>query len=210
MALTRPKRVIKTHWHPNFRNPETLPDIKVVRTSLLLNTIAIAAGILVCGKFGYNEYTRFSLNRGIGQLESKISSKKVENETNLKESGEFDTLSKKHDELASFLAVSIEPSDLLMMLSEQLPREILLQNVSFTDQQIQVGKKNVNSKAINLRGSVMGDPEVATQIVTDFITTLGNLELIKANLNRIELVSLVRDPSLGLFNCVIRIELKPV
>ncbi len=46
MVLTRPKRVIKTHWHPNFRNPETLPDIKVVRTSLLLNTIAIAAGIL--------------------------------------------------------------------------------------------------------------------------------------------------------------------
>ncbi len=209
--MARAKKDVEPGWHPNFRNSEALPDIKVIRTDFLVNGLAVAISVGLLFIVAHNEFDGRSLSREITDLNSKISAKAALNENNLKLSAEFDTLSNQYTELNNFLSVPVAPSRLMMAISETLPREILLQTINYTDQPVVVESKNVMSKAINFRGSVSGSLEhPATQIVTDYIKTIEKLEILKDRLNKIELVSLVRNPQLGLFNCVIRIELKPV
>lgn len=209
MALRKPKKIIQPNWHPNFRNVETLPDIKVIRTDFFINfsTVAIAAALLFYLLF--NEYTGHALNRQINELSSEISAREASNTKNIALSKEFDTLSKGISELNAFLEAPVVPGEFIVTFSDLMPREILLESLSYSSNNIPVGKKSVPGKTINIRGSVSGSPGEATQIVNDFIDTLEELPMFEGILNKIELLSLNRDDARGLFDCAIRIELIP-
>ena len=114
------------------------------------------------------------------------------------------------EEVNRFKGAPVKPAEFLVDLAGVSPREILLQSIRYANYQSREGRKTVTAKAINLTGSVSGNPESATQIVTDFMHSIEELELFEGILRRIDLISMVRDPNLGLFNCAIRIELNPI
>ena len=210
MALRRAKKIVQPSWHPNFRSVETLPDIKVIRTDFFVNlfSITVAAGLLFYS--AYTEYRLFSLNGEIEQYDQKISSKQAADSRHLKLSAEFARLEKELEEVNRFKGAPVKPAEFLVDLARVNPREILLQSIRYANYQSREGRKTVTAKAINLTGSVSGNPESATQIVTDFMHSIEELELFEGILRRIDLISMVRDPNLGLFNCAIRIELNPI
>ncbi len=210
MALRKPKKVVQPAWHPNFRNVDTLPDIKAIRTDFVVNygIILLAAGLLVF--FLKNEFSIMAVGRDINDFETKISENTGINNNNLKLSGEFGALSKELTELADFTNVPVKPSELLLGFTDIKPDEMLLQSISYATQTVKLeGRKTAPGKLISIRCAVNGSPAAVTQLVTEFVETLQNLELIHDSVHKVELQSLVRDEAQGLFNCSIRIELVP-
>lgn len=66
------KGEIQPHWRPDFRNPSTLPDIKVIRTDFIVNGIAIACLLVAVFLAGRQEYTIMGLGGESKQLSSEI------------------------------------------------------------------------------------------------------------------------------------------
>ena len=208
MALRKPKKVVQPAWHPNFRNVETLPDIKAIRTDFVINygVILFAAALLVF--FLKNEFSIMAVGRDIQDFETKISENSGANNNNLRLSGQFNNLSKEISELADFTDVPIKPSELILKFTEIKPENMLFESISYDTYTIKLDdRKNAPGKRISIRSTVVGTPAAVTQLVTEFVETLQNLEMIQESMHKVELQSLVRDEELGLFNCSIRIEL---
>ena len=210
MALRKPKKIVQPAWHPNFRNVDTLPDIKVIRTDFVINWGMVLVAVALLMFFLKNEFSALAVGRNIKEFETKISENDNANNNNLKLSGEFGTLSKEITEVEAFMNVPIKPSAFLLNFTEIKPEEMLLQSISYDSQNINLGsRKTAPGKTISIRGSISGSPDEATQLVTDYLETLKNLEIIEESLYKVELPSWERDENLGLFNYYIRIELVP-
>ena len=59
-------------WHPNFRNYEKLPDIKVVRTAFFVNGAAIFVATALGIFFGFKEWQLHVVNNQLAQVEAVI------------------------------------------------------------------------------------------------------------------------------------------
>jgi len=208
MALTRSKKVVQTNWHPDFRNIDALPDIKVVRTDFFVNILTVTIASVLIFYFGYYEYNGIALGSQISELNTKITSKNTGNNKNLSFSSKFDNLSKQIVELEEFVDSPINITEFLTFLGEALPHEMLLTSISYYDREFTEGKKTFVLFIINIRGAAHGSAKTATQTVYDFINKLENLEMFEDILYNTELDSMVRDDALGLFNFSTVIQLK--
>ena len=201
MALKKSKKSDSSpNWHPDFRNPATLPDIKVVRTHFLLNFSSVAVAIILLFFYSHKEYSLQSINTDILNLEAEIEENKAENGKNTRLSVEFEKRAKKVNELDDYLQVPILPSDLILQLSENLPEEILLESITYSDV-VLTGSSRIKyqTKSIMLSGTVVGLEE-ATQIVSEFSNELTVLPALEKFVDRIELSSLTRNEELGNFS----------
>jgi hypothetical protein len=207
MAFRKPKKIIQPNWHPNFRLVEQLPDIKVIRTDFFVNVVSVGLAVFLLGLVLLAEYNAFALNREIAKYNTDIGEKKGTNQGNLNYSAEFDRLAQDVAEVGKFLDVHLTPTEVLLALTDILPRNIVTKSLSYDDIQIQVGRRSNRSKGIEFRGSVQGSPDEATAIVTKFQEDLANHEVLKPLIKKVELISLVRSAS-G-FSVSIRIELNP-
>ena len=209
MALGKAKNVVQPNWHPDFRNAETLPDVKFVRTDFLLNFIAVFVLLVLLFYNVQNEYSAISLNREITMLKDKIVQKRSDNDRNLKLSADFEELSKKAEELAKFVQNPVSPPLFLLTLANKVPsRNILLQSIRFQDRTEKIGRKTIRYKGITLTGSLTGSSAEATQMINDYKQTLESMEIWKGTLDRVELDSLSRDKQLGIFKYTIFVYLK--
>ena len=59
-------------WHPDLRNFERLPDIKVVRTAFFTNGISVVIALVAVFIFGYREYQLYDLERQIADWQRQI------------------------------------------------------------------------------------------------------------------------------------------
>ncbi len=208
MALTKSKKVVQTNWHPDFRNVDALPDIKVIRTDFFVNILTVTIALASIFYLGYHEYNGIALGSQISELDNKITAKNTENNKNLSFSSKFDNFSKKIVELEQFVDSPIDTAEFLTFLGEAIPHEMLLTSISYFDREFTEGKKTFVLFIINIRGAAHGSAETATQTVYDFINKLENLEMFEAILYNTELDSMVRDDALGLFNFSTVIQLK--
>ena len=209
MALTKPKKVVQTNWHPDFRNVDALPDIKVVRTEFFVIILTVTIAFVLLFYLGFHEYSGISLGSQIYELDSKISSKKNGNSKNLGSSSKFNKVAKKIFEVKEFMDSPIDTTEFLTFLGEALSHEMLLTSISYYDREFKEGKKIFILSIINIRGTAHGSAKTATQTVYDFINKLENLKMFENTLYDTELDSMVRDDTLGLFNFSTVIQLKP-
>ncbi len=209
MALRKAKNVVQPNWHPDFRNAETLPDIKFVRTDFLLNFVAVFVFLVLLFYNAQNEYSAYSLNGEIAMLKDKIAQRRSDNDLNLKRSADFEELAKRADELANFVKNPVSPPLFLLTLANKLPsRNILLQSIRFQDRTEKIARKTIRYKGITLTGSLIGSSAEATQMINDYKQTLESMEIWKGTLDRVELESLSRDKMLGTFKYTIFVYLK--
>lgn len=210
MARKAKKKVEQPAWHVDFRNAGALPDIKPIRTDFLLNFVALAAMVGLLFYVAYTEYHAMQLRGGINRLEKRIQAATHENNQNLRLSAEFERMTGLVKEADEFTAMPVLPTGLLAALVDSLPPDMLLGSVAVTDRTIQEGRRTRHAKAITMAGSVSGaDPLRSTQIVNDYVATIGALPVLTPSLERIALQSLQRDERLGQFTFNILVELKP-
>ena len=147
-------------WHPNFRNYQKLPDIKVVRTAFFINGIAVFAVLALGTYLGFREWNLRLINQQIAQMQAEIDRDKKASDQAIALFKKFQTVETRVNEVEAFVTSKPVVSALLIRLAQTLPKNIAFDNFDLRD------------TGITLRLSVRGDPAAASGYATAYLEQL--------------------------------------
>ena len=175
-------------WHPNFRNFERLPDVKVVRTSFFVNcaAIVIASGVLLY--FVLQEYKLHEVHAQISDLQSEIDAKQKDSERAVLLYQKFQNEEKKAAEVVAFVKSDFIHSDFIIYLGQSLPNDIVLNSI------------DVHDSGVSLNGIVMGTSDEASGRAEAYIDHLRADPRLSSKFETISLTGLNRDAKAGQLN----------
>ena len=147
-------------WHPNFRNYQKLPDVKVVRTAFFVNGIAILLVVSLGAYLGFREWNLRVINQQIAQVQAQIDREKKSSEQAIALFKKFQTSEAKVLEVDTFVTSKPIVSSLLVRLAQTLPKNIALDNFDLRD------------TGLSVRLSVWGDPATASGYAEAYLVQL--------------------------------------
>lgn len=136
-------------WHPNFRNFEKLPDIKVVRTAFFVNGAALFLAVALAIYFCFQEWQLHVLDLQIAEWQRQIDHDKKESDQNKLLYQKFQTEEVKITEVDTFLKAKLIVSDLILHLGKTLPANIAIESF------------DLRESGLALRLTVRGTPQAA-------------------------------------------------
>lgn len=155
-------------WHPNFRNYERLPDIKVVRTSFFINATAIVVALSLAGWVASREYTHSTLLRQTEETSARIQEKSRASNEAIKLYKDFQLEERRFKEIKGFVDSRHKLSPLLLHLGETLPRSVAYNYFEMR-----------NDGMLILRGVVRGTADVSTQRISVYEAQLKKDQFLK-------------------------------
>lgn len=147
-------------WHPNFRNYEKLPDIKVVRTAFFINGAAISIALAALIYFALDEWRLRGITSQVAQVQAQIDRDKKVSDQAVALFRKFQAEEAKINEVDAFLKSKPLVSVVLMRLSETLPPNIALDSLDFRE------------TGLVMRLSVRGAPDAASGYATNYLEQL--------------------------------------
>lgn len=157
-------------WHHDFRNPETLPDVKVVRTSFFVNLVAALLLIAATIFLGVQELRRSSLRFEIDALEKRIAENHRRNQEVLGLQRDFQKEGQGIEEAVEHLRSSLDLSFLLIALAEPLPEEMRFSSIRYQSRK----DLGLPSKELRISGEIAAIPDEAASILTRYGNLLQN------------------------------------
>jgi hypothetical protein len=151
------KPEVTLNWHPNFRHAESLPDIKVVRTGFVVNFIAIMlAGASLVWLYHTESYIHVK-NRETAQIQQSIDDNQKVNDGYIASSKKFFLQAKSPMFVAKFFARNVSPLDVLSVLADNRPDDILYDSIFVEPVIIDVAKKHVETQHVIVTGTLVGE-----------------------------------------------------
>jgi len=205
------KRRTVTHkpWRPDFRDAQSLPDLKLVRTNFLLNLVAGLVCLLLGGLFVYQEYVIAVHSETLVEIQKGIDRDAAVDRKNVTDCARFVRDVNKCMEVSTFLDVPFNEGALVVELARaQQPQSTF---ISFEYSRGKAAGAAAQSiiYEVNLRGSMSAsDSRSAPQLIDGFVSNLESLQMLRDSGASVELRSSARDQELGLFNYAIRISLE--
>jgi hypothetical protein len=190
-------------WHPNFRNFERLPDIKVVRTTFFINTAAVAAALALLLWASYREYHIRNLQGQIDDAQAEINADQKKNDEALRLSKIFSDEEKKLLEAAAFVRGAVTPSQFVTRLAETLPREV---QIDYAELRL----NDTNNPQCVLRGLVAGTKEQASGLASNYVESLRTNPRFGSLIDSASLTSLNADsrPNAMAFEIILKFKLE--
>ena len=148
------------HWHPNFRNFEKLPDIKVVRTAFFVNGAAISVALALGIYCGIHEWKLRVVKGQIAEEQRKIDRDKRPSDQAVALFKKFQVEEARINEVDDFIKSKPIVSKLLLRFGETLPPNIAIDNIDLREQ------------GLVLRLSVRGAPATAPGYATAYLEQL--------------------------------------
>lgn len=155
-------------WHPNFRDYEKLPDVKVVRTAFFVNGAAIVVFLALAIYVGIGEWQLYALNGQIAQAEERINRDRKASEQAVALYKRFQAEGAKVDQVDQFVSTRPQLSTLLEHLARTLPENIALDGFE------------LRPNGVSLRMTVRGTPETAAGYATVYLEQLRGDETLTA------------------------------
>ena len=173
-------------WHPNFRNYEKLPDIKVVRTAFFINGAAIFIAVAALLYLGLQEWRLRGINSQIDSMQSQINRDKPVSDQAVALFKKFQAEAAKVTEVDTFVKSKPLVSKILMRIGETVPPNIAVDSMTFQE------------TGLTMRLSVRGAPDAASGYATNFLEQLRKDEQL-ALFDTFEFTSTpTRNPTTGL------------
>jgi len=170
-------------WHPNFRNAELLPDVKVVRTAFFVNGAAILVVIVMSLYLMQNELGLHSLRDQTANWQQQINNEKSGSDKAVVQFKKFQEEEKTLLALKEFQSSKIVGSDLLLGLGASLPPRIVLSLVDY------------RGASIVLRGSISGSPDEASGDASAYLDVLAKDPAFAGKFENISLTGITRSPN---------------
>lgn len=172
-------------WHPDLRNPERLPDTKIVRTAFFLNGVAVLAAVSMLLWLSVTAYQLRDLRQQIAQWEADIDRQRRTSDQAIGMYRKFQADAKPVEEINAFLNSRPVPSEILLRLAETLPAYLALDRV------------DLREVFFTLRGSVRGSADQASGAASAYLELLKKDRFFTDRFDEIKLVSLTRNPQTG-------------
>lgn len=149
-----------TAWHPNFRNYQKLPDIKVVRTAFFINGAAILVVVSLLILLGFNEWQLHAVNAQTTAIQSQIDRDTKLSDQSVVLFKSFQAEESKVNEVDTFVKSKAAVSTIILRLGETLPKNVALDLLDFRE------------NGLVMRLSVRGTPDVASGYATTYLEQL--------------------------------------
>lgn len=173
-------------WHPNFRDYEKLPDVKVVRTAFFVNGAAIAILLAVGIIYGMHRWQLHVLNVQLDQAEAQIDREKKGSEQAVALFKKFQAEAARIDQVDAFVKSRPPMSDLLVHFAETLPENVAIDAFE------------IRGNGMALRLTVRGTPEAAAGYATTYLDQLRNDQKLTAfDRTKFEFTNQARNTSTG-------------
>ena len=197
------KRELGTPWHQDFRNPESLPDIKVIRTQFFLNFVAVLLPMVVAIFWVQKEMAISVLKGDIEKLESQKTSMKADNAKLVGYSRDFMKESAKLDVLGDYYYNLFSVSEMIAGISEKVPEEITLSSVRIEKGTRVVGKEVHDIWESQIVGFISQESQDAINVVNSFVEELEKVDVFAPYLEQAFLDSLNRDQATDTLNFIV-------
>jgi len=200
------KKQIQPYWRPNFRIPGTLPDIKVVRTDFIVNSVAIALALVTCFVIFQREFRAHVLRGTVADLEARVEAAKPENKKSLAVDSRFRKAGEYVVELQKFYSSPYRAHELLLYLSNSVSEGLIFKQITLNEKVITVKKKSELGYAISIGGDVTELP-----ILDSYKMQLQSAELFNEEGCSVEVSETVAAPDFEtrIFPYRLSIEVKP-
>jgi hypothetical protein len=171
-------------WHPNFRNYEKLPDIKVVRTAFFVNGAAVSVALALLIYFGMQEWQIHGLSVQIADAQRQIDQNKAGSDKAVALYKKFQAEEAKISEVDKFVTSKQVVSDLLLHLGETLPSNIAFDGFDLRD------------TGLVLRLTVRGTSDAALGYATNYLEQLRADKKL-ATFDEFSITTSTRSPTSG-------------
>jgi uncharacterized coiled-coil protein SlyX len=171
-------------WHPNFRNYEKLPDIKVVRTAFFVNGAAVTVALALSIYCGTQEWQLHGLNLQIADWQKQIDQNKSASDKAVALYKKFQAQEAKILEVDAFGKAKQVVSDLIVHLSRTLPSNIALDGLDLRD------------NGLVVRLTVRGTSDAALGYATNYLEQLRADKQL-ASFEEFSINTSTRNPSTG-------------
>ena len=163
------------NWRPDFRDRQSLPDIRTVRTTFFITAIAVTIAVMSVMHVGFQEYNIYSLGKKIEEGEAEISSRQDLHVKVIAMKNLFLAQEKRIDEINTFEERQLAASDLILDSGKSLSPGMSLLSIEYIDE-----------KAV-FQGFVLASEE-ADSLLKDYIEKLRNVDSLKdryADINQV-------------------------
>ena len=178
MSKKRDKKVeveAELNWRPDFRDRQSLPDIRTVRTTFFISAIAVTIALMSVMHVGFQEYNIYSLGKKIEEGKAEISSRQDLHVKAIGMKNLFLAQEKRIDEINTFEERQLAASDLILDSGKSLSPGMSLLSIEYIDE-----------KAV-FQGFVLASEE-ADSLLKDYIEKLRNVDSLKdryADINQV-------------------------
>ncbi|MCX6953744.1 MAG: hypothetical protein NTV51_16455 [Verrucomicrobia bacterium] len=183
-------------WHPNFRNFEKLPDIKVVRTAFFVNGAAVTIALALLIYCGRQEWQIMDLNAQLADWQSQIERDKPASDKAVALYKKFQAEELKINEVNAFIKSKPPVSDLIVHLGQTLPANIAFDGL------------DLRENGLVLRLTVRGASDAALGYATTYLDQLkADKEL--AAFEDVSITTSTRNPTTGRLAVEMFLRLRP-
>lgn len=175
-------------WRVDFRNKENLPDIKLIRTSFVINYGSFIL-MLCCATLFINQQVKLSsYARKIEDVQAESKSLKPSHQDALSRSSEFRKFAKEMADFRKFYRGDLAFHEFFELLSIECP-----ENLAFTEMGyiLHSGGEDQPDKLepkIRMLGVVRGDPRDALSLLDTYQALMSQMSMIANNATLIEFI----------------------
>ncbi|WP_269525616.1 hypothetical protein [Coraliomargarita parva] len=152
--MSRNKKDIQPYWRPNFNIPSTLPDIKVIRTGFIVNSIAIGVALIAAVLLLQKEYKAYSLGATIQELQQQITVAEADDNLHLKTSQRFRDAANYVIEVDTFYSAPWLAHEFVADLLTLRPKDLIFTRLALSEQVVKQKNKNIVECRITISGEV--------------------------------------------------------
>jgi hypothetical protein len=171
-------------WHPNFRNFEKLPDIKVVRTAFFVNGAAVSITLALAIYGGMQEMQLGGLGTQIADAQKQIKLTKEDSDKAVALYKKFQVEEARIAEVEAFMKSKPIVSDIIVHLGQTVPSNIAFDGLDFRD------------NGLVLRLTVRGNSAAALGYATNYVEQLRTDKKL-AVFDEFSITTSTRNPSTG-------------
>lgn len=207
MSTPKLKKDKSPPWHHDFRIPEELPDIKVVRTDFIINVIAFfLAGVLVLSLV-YREIRSVGLRESLAAQQQEIRDLQPQHDQIVELNRRFMERKRLYDDIAKFYDEPLDPIVFLYDVADIRPEAVAFQQVSFIEEQVtrRVNREEQISRVyrMNFTGQTK-DPQ-AVEVFKSRLAALPYLLNVDTTINE---GASTRNPELGTIGFSLRVSFR--
>lgn len=186
-VLPRKAEVISIGWRPDFRDSETLPDTKVVRTSFFLTAGFFSVAVAMAMFLGFREYQKVQVEKDLIELQVEVDGMKPEHGVKVAANGKFMSANGRIDEIVAMRGNQIVGSDLLISVGAALSPSMVLSQMKY------------EKDSIVLEGMLNVGADEASALIDEYMEKLKEADVGQGTLKTYDLMSIQRKGTQMIF-----------
>ena len=207
-TLGKSKKAPQKLWRPDFRNTETLPDTKVIRTGFLLNFVGISVAVVCMTLYGFREFTLQGLAKSVRELQAQVEGATSNDRKSLDLNKKFIQTAELVSEVIAFDQEPVKYHAFLAEIEQSVQSGMQLTEITLQHSGAEPGESGLPPFNIQLVGKVLENTLVTpAQVLSNFQSSINELPSLSQKEKEMEMVRFNRNNEFGYFDFTLLVKI---